>query len=480
MARRRTTERRALLWIVACAALVAAGPSVAARGAGAGLEPCRRTDLPADALCGTVEVPEVRVDGARRLDLQVVVLPATGEDRRADPLVVLEGGPGASVLRVAPMYVMTFASARRSRDLVLLDQRGTGSSGALACESLRLAPGAALSVERVHECAARLSETAELTAYRTEPAVADLEAVREQLGYERLNLFGVSYGTRTALEYVRRHGPRVRTATLLGTYPPGENVPLEAGPIAQRSLDLLFEQCGRDRGCSAAYPDPAADLAATLARFGADGLWREPGSEEGIPPTRAALTSVLRLMLFFPTTAAGVPRLLHHAAAGDLGPYRAAAEALAGTTGSWISTGAFLSTLCAEDVARLDPAEVARRAEGTFLGTGWADELRAACAAWPSGAPSEGFYRPLETEIPMLLLVGDLDPSMPPEWSLELAEALPGARAVVLPEGHHSLIGMSRVDCALALIDGFLDAGSAAELDASCVAEMKRPAFGLP
>jgi pimeloyl-ACP methyl ester carboxylesterase len=424
----------------------------------------------AEARCGTVTVPERRAgEAGRSLDLFVAVVGANGENREPDPIVVLEGGPGASVTRFAALHVRTFAGALRHRDLVLLDQRGTGRSAPLDCDlmdgfrDLPTREGAAA-------CAATLAAQADLAHYTTAEAVEDLAAVLDRLGYERVNLFGVSNGSRTALRFLAVHPDRVRTLVLLGPYPTTHNVLLDGAETLDLALAGLAAACAAEPACGTTYPTLERTIETLPGRFVEDADW----------PRFAA---ALRMMLFFPPQAARVPQLLDAAArSGRLPAFLEAPadEPQASLLAGWISQGAFMSLLCSEDAARAPLEQIRRRAEGTFLGSGWAESLALACESWPRKPLPADFARPVHADVPALLLVGGLDPAVQPAWAREIAATLPRARVVVVPEGQHSFVGMSGVACVVELIDGLVATAAPEALDVSCTERMRRPAFLPP
>lgn len=416
-------------------------------------------------VCGTMTVPENRdLQDGRQLDLFVAIVPADPERRVPDPIVVLEGGPGASVVHFAGLHVQTFANATGSRDLVLIDQRGTGRSAPLDCD-LTNAFTELATPERTRTCRDTLVGKADLTRYTTDDAVLDLADLLGRLGYERVNLFGISNGTRTALHFARRHPQRVRSMVLLAPYPFSHNVLVEGGETLDKSLALLATDCAQDARCGEAFP--------TLAQSVEQLRSPDPPSDVDWP----LFTAMLRMMLFFPLPASHTPSLITSVASGCRPPSPGAAQTqLAG----WISEGAFLSILCAEDAARTSVEEIHERSIGSVLGPGWAESLVTSCHEWPRRPLPDDFEAPMTAPTPALLLVGRLDPAMPPTWSQELAATMPNARVVEVAEGQHSFVGMTGVGCILRLVEQFLERGSAVDLDTSCVDEIHRPPFTLP
>jgi pimeloyl-ACP methyl ester carboxylesterase len=218
------------------------------------LKPCTGYDTPVDAYCGTLKVYESRATKqGRQIDLNIVVLPALRSDAQPDPLFFLAGGPGQGAAQLAKLVRDIFRRVQSDRDIVLVDQRGTGKSNPLNClddddslQSLMETPEQAL--EKLKACQAKYD--ADLTLYTTPIAMDDLDDVRAFLGYERINVYGGSYGTRAALVYMRQHGERVRTAILDGVAPPNMRLPLYFPRDTQRAFELLARDCAADRAAT--------------------------------------------------------------------------------------------------------------------------------------------------------------------------------------------------------------------------------------
>ena len=457
-----------LLVLVAAAASPAAGAS--GRDA---LEPCRVSNIARPALCGTYEVPEDRFTReGRKIALNVVVFPATSKTPLGDPLFVLEGGPGASVVTAAAAYVPFFAPLLDRRDLVLVDQRGTGQSNPLRCEL----KSTSYELAEVEACRDTVLALADPIHYITPHAVDDIDEVRAWLGYERINLFGGSYGSRSVLTYLRRHGEKVRTAITMATYPHDRNAILEAAPIAQRAVDGVIELCADDDRCAAAFPDLREDLAKVIERFRETG----PIGEGESTITQGEFGAALRLMLFFPSLSAQLPNVIHRAAEGDFGPYRIVLGKMRGQMGGWISIGTLLTILCGEDGVRIESSEqIAKVADNTDIGPAWSQALFRACGLWPEIPLPEDYHEPVRSDVPVLLLHGRHDPSMPPGWSRHAARTLPNSLVVEVPEGVHSFIGMTNPFCLQGIVTRFVTGGTVEGIETGCVDTMKHPAFDL-
>jgi pimeloyl-ACP methyl ester carboxylesterase len=463
--------------MVLAAAGAAAQPSLP-------LQPCHLKGLAEEVLCGTLEVPEDRTAPAgRRIRLRLAVLPALGRRPAPDPLFLLAGGPGQAATDYAPLAGRVFRKVRARRDLVLVDQRGTGGSNPLQCKEA--APGLASllgSTTPISDPAGCLASLdADVRLYTNFQAMEDLDQVRAALGAEQIDLWGGSYGTRAALVYLRLHPDRVRSVILDGVAPFAVKFPLYTARDAQRALDLLLRDCAADAACNGAFPDLRAELDRLLAALDRSPVKvevRHPrtGLPESVEITREAFAAGLRGCLYSPEQASVLPLAIHRAAAGDFEPYAALLLAVLGWSFDTMSLGMTLSVLCSEDLPRIGPQEAERWTRGAVFGRSMLDPWQRLCSAWPRGVVPEGYERPVKTEVPALILSGALDPAMPPEWGDLVARDLPDSLHVVVPGAAHNT---SHLGCVPRLIADFIENRSAAGLDASCVEALRRPPFVL-
>src|SRR5687767_8988803 len=281
------THRRFLITCaLACgAAFAALGGSVqekaaprtgAAPPASVSLEPCEvpgaREGVQEKARCGTYEVFENRAaKSGRKLKLKIVVFPATGPDKAADPLFYIPGGPGSSATEDAPYVAPGFAKIRERRDLVFVDQRGTGGSNPLNCNLFNPSDlasyfGFFFPLDAVRKCREELEPKADLKLYTTHIAMDDLDEVRAALGYDQININGTSYGTRATQDYLKRHGKHVRTVVLQGISLTGQSLPRDFPQDNERALDGVLEECAADVACRAAFPNLRAEKKAVLEK----------------------------------------------------------------------------------------------------------------------------------------------------------------------------------------------------------------------
>ena len=481
--------RKLALFLIGLALLVPglAGAQPAPRPLAQKLKPCKTAGLPGDALCGTLSVWENRTtQQGRKIDLYVVALPALGPSPAPDPVFYINGGPGYGSTGAAGGMAQFLAELRKQRDLVFIDQRGTGKSHPLHCvlpggdDDLAGYMRTLFPLEVLKACEPRLAAEADLTQYTTPIAMDDLDDVRAWLGYERINVFGGSYGTRAAMVYMRQHPDHVRSAVLTGVTIMDTRMPLYHARKAQDSIDKLFDDCGADEACRTAFPDLRGDLRKVVARLDQGPVQQEIEHPKTHKPVQLAIgkgafTTTLRAMQYNAFLSARIPVYLHLAAQGDYRPM--ILMTLADRSDPGWDIGLYLSITCAEDVPRIDPREVPALVADTYQGDDRIRDQVAACAFWPRAPLPESFFQPLESTAPALILTGWLDPATPPEWAVEVQRHLPNSLNVVIRDGGHGPGGLSHIECYGKLITDFLVNGTAIGLDTSCTKEMKRPAF---
>lgn len=430
------------------------------------------------AQCGRLVVHENPAQpGGRQVELAVALVPGRARQLQPDPVVMLAGGPGQSALESFPSVAGAFSGVLRDRDVVLVDQRGTGRSHRLDCRLPEDAEAADLldvaTARRAAErCLADLG--ADPRFFTTSDAVRDLEAVRAALGAPALNLVGISYGTRVALEYLRRYPDRARTLVLDGVVPPELALGAEHARNLETALDAQFARCEADAACSREFGRPRAQLERLLAELDAgprlvryrDPLTDEPREE---PLTRAAVAGVVRLYAYSPLLASLLPRTLAEAAAGRPETLMAQARMIENLVGEQFAQGLQLAVTCSEDADRLvvDPADA-----GTLMGTEFVTSLLAQCAVWPKGRRPDDFTQPVQSDRPVLLLSGELDPVTPPRYGEAVLRHLPNGRHLVAPgQGHNVMVA----GCAPRLVARFIDRADAKALDASCLERLAPP-----
>jgi pimeloyl-ACP methyl ester carboxylesterase len=449
------------------------------------LTECHLPGLERAALCGTHEVWENRAAGTgRRIAIQIAVIPARRRGAESDPIVVLAGGPGQGAIALAPQVLPLFTRLIDTRDLVLIDQRGTGNSNPLDCDPDEGGPlqsvfEDSLPEKMVLECLRALN--GDPRHYATTTAAADLDEVLGALGYAKVNLWGGSYGTRMALELMRRHPGRVRTATLDGAAPMDMKLPFSFVADGEAAFDKLLKGCESEAPCRAAYPDLRRDvstLRARLARQPKQASVTDPisGEPQGVRVTENVLLSGLFRPLYAAELASLLPLAITRAAQGDFSPLLAQNLEFTGDIADNLSVGLHLSVVCSEDVPRITPEDLVQ-ASRSFFGRVLVDDFIRACRHWPRAELPADFYEPVRSQAPVLILSGGIDPATPPRHGAQVAATLPNARHAVAPNVSH---GVSSHGCAPRLIERFVRLGDAKALDVACLERMPRPLFVLP
>lgn len=449
------------------------------------LKPCKVQGLDEEILCGTLSVWENRASkSGRKIDLNIVVIPSQNANPAPDPVTYLNGGPGYGAAEGAAGMAQFLAPLRKDRDILLVDQRGTGKSHPLRCDlpgsedKLQDYMRSLFPMDVLRACEPKLAAIADLTQYTTSIAMDDLDEVREWLGYPRLNLFGGSYGTRAAQAYMRQHPERVRSALLSGVTIIDSRMPLWHARKAQESIEKLFDDCAATESCRTAFPDLRADLRTVMARLDQGPVKQtiqHKGKSVELSIPKGAFTTTLRAMQYSPFLSQRIPLYLHKAAQGDFGPMME--MTIADRTDPGWNIGLYLSITCAEDVPRFASEDVPAAIAGTYQGDDRIRDQREACSFWPRATVPEEFFQPLQSTIPTLILTGWLDPATPPEWAAEVVKGLPHSANVVIREGAHGPGGLDHFDCYVKLINDFIVNGTPYGVDTSCVKDMKRKPF---
>jgi pimeloyl-ACP methyl ester carboxylesterase len=448
------------------------------------MKPCNNPLLTSDVLCGKYEVFEDRLTrSGRRIALNIILLPATDTKPSPDALFYLAGGPGGAATAYAPEKFIE--ALRRHRDVVLIDQRGTGESNPLNCplagsrEDMRGYFGEPFPIDLIRVCRTELEKIADLKQYTTSIAMDDLDEVRAALGYDRINVYGGSYGSTTSLVYLRQHGNHVRTVAIFGVAPPAAKIPLSFARGVQDSMNRLFTDCAAEPACKTAYPDVETEFKKMLALFdngpvevSATNVYT--GKIQKVTVTRDALVDSIRQLLYVPNAAAGLPVLIHLGASGDLGPLIGTAFQVVSQIDSRIARGMQFSVVCAEDTPFITDEEIKTTSANSFYGDARVRPTMKACAEWPQAKVPVSFLEPVKSGAPVLLVAGALDPVTPPWLAQTVATTLPRSKLVVIQNATHN-----SYDCIESLVADFIDKGTTEGLDVSCVEKIRRPPFTI-
>jgi len=442
------------------------------------LSPCHVPDFEQTARCGVLEVPEnpAKPNG-RRLSISVAVVPAIAHPALADPIVVLMGGPGEDAIPAAGLLAKQFAALRQDRDLLLVDQRGTGQSGALPC-SVYSPKDPAISLRdlfppvAVKRCVQRLRAHADLTQYTYDRFATDLEQVRRALGYGALNLFAGSYGTRAAQVYIRAYPQSVRTVYLGSVVPLDVRNPLPFAKTAQAAIENLLSDCAADPACHAAFPNLHDEFRDISARLGSSTVRVDVPGAGTVPLFRGRVAEWMRSKLYRPKSASILPWMIHRAYEGDWSPLVDDLLSDAKATDGELSLGLFFAITCNEDVAFIQEKDIAPATAGTFLGEYRVRQQQAACKEWPKLSLPEGYRTPLQSSVPVLFVSGDADGGTPLWYKEHVAPGFSNRVEVVAKGQGHT----EWSDCISQLHQRLVRSGSVKGLDPSCEA-VPRPPF---
>lgn len=442
------------------------------------------------AYCATLTVPEdPDQPSGPSVELFVARIPSSSATPRPDPLVLINGGPGQSGVDLYLQARGAFDPVRRERDLILLDQRGTGrSTEGFECrvpEDLAIETAGTQALERfVDECVGSLEHDPRF--YTTSVAVQDLDRLRAAFGFEQWNLYGVSYGTRVAQHYLRRFPERTRAVVLDGVVPPDLALGPDVAREAQRALNRIFERCATDSGCGERFADLPQRFETLLARLETEPLRNVPGlpappAADGSPPRPAFefgavhLRALVRFMSYNALTVALLPVLISEAYDGNVTPLVSQARTTLRGLPESMSFPMSNAVVCTEDVPFITPDAMDGLAE-LYLGTMIVEGLRAVCARWPAGNIDPDFKELITSDRPVLLLSGSNDPITPPAYAerVRAGGLSNSAHLIGRDQGH----GLAPIGCVPRLLRSFLEDPRPRELDGSCLgAEPPMPFF---
>ena len=450
-------------------ALAAATPAHAAI-----LQPCAIQGTAAQ--CGTVVVPENwRQPTGKTISLRVAVLPATQKPARTDPLFYIVGGPGGVATEALPGIASVWAPVNAHRSIVFVDQRGVGGSNPLTCEPP--ASGFTGTIgDFVTQCLA--STGADVTHYRTPDAIDDLEAVRVALGYDKIDIYGGSYGGTVVQMYLAQHPQHLRTAIMDSTS--WFDVPVfeRWGSSAQRALDLIHQRCLHELDCRRALPHWYERFRPLLWRLAHGHAVKAHVGKLSFTIDAQVTADVVEDMTTTADGASQVPFTLAQAEAGKFTPL---ARQIAARASSQQSVPVMPSLImCTEPWAVRDPAKVWADAKGTYMrySSSVPESVVNAqvCASLPKVTPDPEELVRVHSTLPVLNLVGAADPKDPAANTAGFAAQMPNGKEIVVPQQGH---GAAYAGCMPLVVDAFLEAGTVKGLDTSCVSLIEAPAFRL-
>jgi pimeloyl-ACP methyl ester carboxylesterase len=439
------------------------------------------TNMTAAARCGSLEVAENPDEPAgRRIQLNIAVAPATGKTTEPDPVFFFAGGPGQAASETWVMLRPVLRKIRKSRDIVMIDQRGTGNSNKLACESeieedLNQEIDLDLVRTETEKCLANLDGDPRF--YTTTIAMGDYNLVRQAMGYEKINIMGVSYGTRSAQVYLRLFPETVRSVTLDSVVPMQLALGQEHALALDSSVQAVFDDCAGDDTCSSLYPNRVEELNSLFAK-----LREAPqqitiinpvsGEPQEMRLSADTLGVAIRFLSYASETQALIPLLVHEALeTGDLS--RLASQAILVMSGlnEMLAKGMELSVICSEDYPFMDfNADYSETLMGNLL----LDIVDLQCKIWPRGEVPGGFHDAVVSDLPVLLLSGERDPVTPPAYATQAAATFSNSLDLVARGQAHSV--MKNV-CFRDITTEFIEKGTVEDIDTSCVEDIQPAPF---
>lgn len=444
------------------------------------LHECRiGSDLSANKIkaeCGTFSVAENRKNPSRMIALNIAVVRSSSAQKQPDPVIMLAGGPGQSSVESYPGAAHAFSQILKDRDIVLVDQRGTGGSNALKCDFDEQAQLAMLSDSsfipaEIKKCAAGLD--ADTIYYTTTESIKDLEEVRKALAIKQWNLLGISYGTRKALTYMKMFPESIRSVILDGVMPQQEAMPQSHEKNLVNALRLQFEQCGKQPSCAEAFGDVEQQMWQLLN----DVEQNKPklrlqnfstGEFEEVTLTKESVAIALRMFAYSANSMNLLPLLIAKANHGQPEVIAAQANLISSMLSDNISN-VELSILCAEDLPfykEYSPSE--HNLFGDYI-----NNTQSNCAAWPHGTVDASFKEPVVSDIPTLLLSGELDPVTPPSFAELAMETLSHSQHLIAKGQGHNVFPLG---CMPDIITDFIQ-DPEQELETKCMDDFNYTPF---
>ena len=435
----------------------------------------------APARCGWLEVAEnPAAPNGRKIRLHVALAPAVSRSPKPDPLFFFAGGPGQAATETYVMIRPILEKIRKDRDIVLIDQRGTGQSNPLKCplqedDTLETTVDLDLIKKRARECLQKLD--GDPRYYTTTVAMQDYDKVRQAMGYDRINLLGISYGTRAAQVYLRQFPQHARSVILDSVVPMELILGTEHARMLDRSVAATFDDCERDKQCNALFADASSglkDLFKHLREQPRKILFTHPltGKQESLTVTADILAAAIRFLSYSSETQALLPLLIHEAATtGNLERLTSQALLIMGSLSEQISHGMELSVICNEDYPFMTDQQ---QDEDTILGSTFLTAMQTECGVWPRAEPVAGFHKPVSADVPVLLLSGTRDPVTPPAYAKQTAAHFPNSLVLIGNGLGHSVITNY---CLREVATQFIEKGSSKGLDTDCVADIKPAPF---
>ncbi|MES1225409.1 MAG: alpha/beta fold hydrolase [Bacteroidota bacterium] len=446
------------------------------------LYPCKLHGIADSVLCGSYPVYENReTKTGRIINLNIVVIPAIHQDSKLTPIFFFEGGPGVAATSNTSFFADTSIPYRWYHDIVLIDIRGTGGSNGLDCPSLQIKKNLKEQFEEMYpkeavkECFDSLSKRADLTQYTTTNVVKDVEDIRKWLGYGKINIYGLSYGTRVALVYMKYFPSSIESCILWSPIPTYGKVPLYHAKFAQNSLEKIFYDCKQDSVCHNSFPNIETEFnllnkkskEISFSFIDTNSL----GKSEKLSFSWNTFQTKLRTLMYAPGGIRQIPYIVHQAYLGNLNPFISLYPKGVDTS-TFISEGLYLCITCSEDVPFMNAKEIEVNTKKTFMGTYRIDQQKNACKQWVQGKIPKDFLSVVNSPIPTLILSGEFDPITPPSMAKEIASHLSNSTIIVMPQMSHTFDGLSHPECFDDICLSFINNPLHPNMNFECIKQM--------
>ena len=425
---------------------------------------CSSEGLDSTVLCGTLSVFEnTQTRTGRKIDLNIVVIPTVHKDAAKSPIFFFDGGPGVAATFSAHFYADSINRYRLNHDVVLLDVRGTGQSNPLHCRQLQYKKDLAQQFEEMYpiaavkDCYDSLSKIADLTQYSTTNIAIDIDEVRRWLGYEKISLFGLSYGTRVAQVYMKMFPDAVESCVLWSPTTTYSKMPLYHAQFAEESLVKLFEECKADSLCSRSFPNIIEEFK-SLHTKGIEKPfnYKSEGGEKNITIPWYAFHTKIRSLMYSPSGLRALPYIIHESSKGNWEPFISLFPR-GSSYDDYLAEGLYLCVTCTEDVPFISDEEVIQLTKNTFMGDYRVAQQQQACANWNKGVVPDGFFEPLTSDIPTLIFSGYFDPVTPPSMAKQVVQTLSNGSLVTIPGMSHAYDGLANPECFDRIVVDFFD-----------------------
>jgi pimeloyl-ACP methyl ester carboxylesterase len=434
------------------------------------------------ARCGTFVRPLDPSDESRgTIELYVAVVPALSLEPANDPFLPIAGGPGQSTVSFYAGWSSVFERVRQHRDIVLLDQRGTGASAPMVCDIDEDVVDGKFSAQQTRDltqqCLDRLPHDPRF--FTTSVAVQDLEALRIALGYDAYNVYGISYGTRVAQHFARQFPDSTRTVIIDGVIPPQLPLGPDIATESQIAIDKVFARCLESAACNDRFPDIRGDfdlVRGALAEEAVTVEYQHPvtAEREFTDFTADHLAGAVRLLLYNPRTVALLPLVISEAADGNFAPLAAQFHMVVTSLSESLNIGMHNAVLCTEDAPFIDWDSLDTAAiNASYMGPLQLEAIKAMCSVWPQGVLDDNLRAPLATDLPVLLLSGGADPITPAHYAdLAAVDMSNNWQIVGDNQGH----GLASVGCMPRLIGAFVSTATLEDGAEACLQD----AFVMP